>query len=165
MRSTDRKVTVERTIDAPAESIFAVLADPRRHHTIDGSDAVGEALVAAPPRLFRGARFTVRMRTRPAGADPAQLLQAGIALVNRGRLVNTVVEFEEPRRIAWRNFGRHVWRFELSPEGGGTRVRQTFDYGTNLFPPLLELFGFPAKNRTAMTATLARLDALVTTPA
>ena len=40
--STDR-VSVTRTIPAPADRIFAVLADPARHAEIDGSGTVTAA--------------------------------------------------------------------------------------------------------------------------
>ena len=32
-----------------------------------------------------------------------------------------VVEFEEDRRIAWRHYGHHIWRYTLEPTDGGTR--------------------------------------------
>lgn len=162
-RLDDRRVVVERDINASAERIFDVLADPRRHPVIDGSGAVLDPTIAAPRRLSQGATFRMRMRSHPASADPAHLLQAGIALASRGRLKITVVEFAEPRRIAWRNFGGHIWRYELEPiTEESTRVREIFDYATNRTPWLLELVGFPTKNKASMTRTLERLDALVT---
>jgi uncharacterized protein YndB with AHSA1/START domain len=158
----NRVVTVERIIDAPAQRIFDVLADPRQHRVFDGSGAVYESRPTAPPRLSLGAKFTMRMRVRPSSAHPADLLQIAVAIINRGRLTNTVVEFDDGTQIAWRNFGRHVWRWQLRPAGSkSTIVRETFDYSTNTFPALLELVGFPAKNATAMTASLDRLAAMV----
>ena len=47
-------ITVERTIAAPAEKIFALLADPGRHHEIDGSGTVtGPAMEETLERLER----------------------------------------------------------------------------------------------------------------
>jgi uncharacterized protein YndB with AHSA1/START domain len=156
-----REVTVERVIAAPALRIFDLLADPGQHPTIDGSGAVQEPSPTAPARLFLGATFVMRMRMRPPSHHPADLLQVVVAFMSRGRLTNTVVEFDEGRRIAWRNFGRHVWRWRLQPlDDASTLVRETFDYSTNTFPPLLELVRFPAKNAAAMTATLDRLASL-----
>jgi hypothetical protein len=98
------------------------------------------------------------MRLRPPSAHPADLLQVLVAIMSRGRLTNTVVEFEEGAQIAWRNFGRHVWRFQLQPaDSDGTIVRETFDYSTNITPLLLDLVAFPARNAAAMTASLDRL--------
>ena len=51
-------------------------------------------------------------------------------------MVNTVIEFEENRRIAWqatmagflgRFVGGRIWRYELEPVEGGTRVRESWD--------------------------------------
>ena len=46
-------VTVERVIPAPPEAIFDLIADPARHHDIDGSGTVSiavtcEATMAVP---------------------------------------------------------------------------------------------------------------------
>jgi uncharacterized protein YndB with AHSA1/START domain len=158
----NRAVTVERVIAAPAQRIFDVLADPRQHRIFDGSGAVHDPRPTAPPRLSLGAKFVMRMRVRPPSPHPADLLQVLVAVMSRGRLTNTVVEYEEGAVIAWRNFGRHVWRWQLSPaDNDSTVVRETFDYSTNTFPPLLELVGFPAKNSVAMTASLDRLATII----
>ena len=76
-------------------------------------------------------------------------------------MTNTVVEFEEGRLIAWRHFYRHVWRWELEPStsmAGGTRVTETFDWGSSLAPWLLELGRYPALNARGMEKTLVRLQ-------
>ncbi|MEV0029766.1 SRPBCC family protein [Nocardia sp. NPDC050793] len=165
--SESRCVQAERIIDAPAEVIFDVLADPRRHCEIDGSGSVHDAVVSAPERLSANSTFAVRMRVWPPDAHPASLLQVAVAIINRGRISNTVTEFDEPHAITWRNdFGRHTWRYELHAVPGSpgrTLVRETFDYSANLLPPLLELVGFPGKNRNAMRHTLDRLAAAVGT--
>jgi hypothetical protein len=166
--SAPRRVSVERLVAAEPSAIFAVLADPARHAEFDGS---GDLLAARPGPapgfpLGPGSVFVTPMGRRPRGPAPAQLIQAAVAVGRRGRMRNTVVEFERDRCIAWRNFGRHVWRYELESraEGPGVRtlVRETFDYATNLAPWLLEWAGFPDRNARAMELTLARLDALVT---
>lgn len=131
-------------VDAPPSVVFAILADPRQHARIDGSGTV-QALLEGPERLSKGATFGVRMRL---GAPYT--------------IKNTVVEFEEGRRIGWRHFGRHIWRYELEPVEGGTKVTETFDWGPALSPRLLERTGAPAKNLTSIEATLQRLDTLVT---
>ena len=49
---------------------------------------------------------------------------------------NTVIEFEDNRRIAWHTcspsfigkiLGGPIWRYELEPVDGGTRVRESWD--------------------------------------
>ena len=139
-----RIVSATRTIAAPAEKIFEVLADPSQHPVIDGSGSVA-ASKDNPARLSLGARFSMDMKV-------------GMPYVTK----NTVSEFDEGRIIAWHHFAQFVWRYELVPVEGGTEVTESFDYskpwGIALGP-----LGFPAKNQAAMTKTLERLDHLVTT--
>jgi uncharacterized protein YndB with AHSA1/START domain len=134
---------VSSTVHVPAspEEVFDLLTDARRHPEIDGSGMV-RGDIDAPARLTYGARFRMRMH-----------------LVVPYRITNTVVEYAENRRIAWRHMGRHIWRYELEPDGEGTLVTETFDWSRALSPRLLELAGYPAKNLRAIEATLARLQA------
>ena len=48
-------------VNAPAAELFAFVADPRRHHQLDGSGTVGEN-IKAPPKLVAGARFSTKMK-------------------------------------------------------------------------------------------------------
>lgn len=74
-------------------------------------------------------------------------------------IANTVVDFEPGRRIAWRHFGHHVWRYELAPtDDGGTVVTETFDYAPARSPKVLELARIPAKNAESIEKTLSRLQ-------
>ncbi|MGZ4516101.1 MAG: SRPBCC family protein, partial [Mycobacterium sp.] len=54
---------VSRSVEvrAPAAELFAIVADPRRHHELDGSGTVGKN-IRAPQGLVPGARFTTKMR-------------------------------------------------------------------------------------------------------
>ena len=136
---------VSETIEvaAPAEAVFAIVADPRQHARIDGSGSV-RAIVEGPQRLERGSEFGMRMRL------------FGLPY----RISNRVVEFEEGRRIAWRHFGGHRWRYELEPAGDSqTLVTESFDY--SMYGPapclVIEVLRFPARNRNGIRATLQRL--------
>jgi hypothetical protein len=161
-----RRVSVERTIAAPAEHVFAALANPATHAAIDGSDTLLSVDAPTAEQLRPGSVFITPMSRRLRKPTRVDLVQVGVAVLVRGRMRNTVVEFEQDRRIAWRNFGRHVWRFELTPvddaTGPRTRVRETFDYAPNLTPWLLEWAGFPARNTQTMNQTLQTLDKLLT---
>ena len=132
-------------IDADPATIFDVLADPSQHALFDGSGSVKGSL-AGPPRLYLGAQFAMRMRI-------------GAPYLIRNR----VVEYDEDRRIAWRHFGRHVWRYELEPAGGGTatRVTESFDYTQAPAAWVYEQIGLPARNRNAIQASLQQLKVLV----
>ena len=140
---TDRRVSVSRVIPAPPDRIFDVLADPALHPQFDGSGTVRGAL-GNPTRLSEGAHFGMSMRI-------------GLPYFVR----NTVVEFEEDQRIAWTHLGGHRWRYELAPEGDGTRVTETFDWSTFVVPPLLEVLGVPQRHRPNMERTLERLEKVV----
>ena len=137
-----RIVSESVVVDAPAETVFAILADPRQQSRIDGSGSV-RGLLKGPDRLSEGATFGVDMKL------------FGIPYKMR----NTVVEFEEGRRIAWRHFGGHRWRYVLEPVDGGTRVTESFDYsmyGTSQ-RLLIESARFPARNRAGILGTLTNL--------
>lgn len=84
------------------------------------------------------------------------------------RIRNTVVEFEEGTRIAWRHINGHRWRYELTPlpEGNGrhrprTEVVETFDGTTARFPAALNLMNAYENNQIAILKTLVRLKACV----
>ncbi|MDQ3107260.1 MAG: SRPBCC family protein [Actinomycetota bacterium] len=140
-----QQVSVERTIAAPAATIFALLSDANQHHRFDGSGTVREAS-KAPVTLTLGSKFSMGMKW-------------GVPY----RTSNEVVEFEQDRRIAWCHFGKHRWRYELEPQPDGTTlVRETFDWSTAAIPKVVELIGAPARNRPAMVKTLERLEAVVT---
>jgi uncharacterized protein YndB with AHSA1/START domain len=143
----DNKIRVQRVINAPPEKIFDILADPAMHPVIDGSDTVKKSANRNPKRLSQGAKFGMGMKI---GAPY--------------RIRNTVVEFEEGKKIAWRHFGRHRWRYELELADGGTRVTETFDYSTAPAPFVLKLLGFTKRHPAGMAATLERLDAEATKP-
>ena len=140
---SEKTISASTTVDAPPAAVFAILADPRQHSRIDGSGSVG-SVIEAPERLTaKGDTFSVRMR-----------------IVVPYRITNKVVEIEEDRRIAWRHFGGHRWRYELEPlDDGSTRVTETFDY-TRYNPvaaKVLTLTGALDRNRRGIEQTLVRL--------
>ena len=146
------QVSVERVVPAPPQEVFALLADPQRHREIDGSGTLRDT-VDGPSRLHRGARFAVRMQ-----------------LGGPYEMTNTVVEFEEGRRIAWQPrpsnalfalvIGGRIWRYELEPVEGGTLVRETWDIRRERFP--FPLLAARSATRRAMARTLERLEARLT---
>lgn len=135
-----------RVIKAPAATIFEVLVNPAKHSLFDGSGSVVSAKSDAPQRLAKGSTFGMKMKV---GAPYS--------------IVNTVVEFEENRLIAWRHFGGHVWRYVLEQVEGGdaTKVTEAFDWSTSKSPRFIELMRYPAKNAKSIEKTLDRLAELV----
>ena len=144
--------SVERVIPAVPEAIFALLADPSRHHEIDGSGTVRDAK-DAPERLALGSTFGMAMHQ-------------GFGY----SMENTVVEFEDGRRIAWQTrmpkpiisklIGGRIWRYELEPVEGGTLVRESWDISQEQIKLLVA--PMRGKTRKSMEATLARIEEVVT---
>ncbi len=130
-------------VEAPADRIFDLLADPRRHPDFDGSGSVRGA-VSGPERLSLGAKFGMDMRL-------------GVPY----RVSSQVKEYEEGRRIAWAHIGGHRWRYELEPlADGSTRVTETFDATTARSARALKLMDAYNRNTRAIEETLPRLAAL-----
>jgi uncharacterized protein YndB with AHSA1/START domain len=143
--------TVERVIPAPPEKIFDLLADPDRHHDIDGSGSVVQAKEASQ-RLALGSKFGMRMKI-------------GIPY----SMESTVIEFDENRRIAWQSrppgiggklAGGRIWRYELEPVDGGTRVSESWDISQEKFKWMVR--NARKKTLTNMESTLANIEKLVT---
>lgn len=146
--------TVERVIPAPPERIFALVADPRRHQDINGNDTVRDAF-DVPEKLSLGATFGMNMNF---GGDYT--------------MVSTVIEYDENRRIAWQSrppsdsgrwrhmFGGRIWRYELEPVDGGTRVRESWDLTQEGLHWIV--WAYRKKTRANMERTLERIEQLVT---
>ncbi|MFA9446017.1 dimethyladenosine transferase [Egicoccus sp. AB-alg6-2] len=149
MAKRTRKVSASRVIEADRQAIFDILADPAQHPLIDGSGTVSDVQPNGPERLHEGGRFGMEMKL-------------GVPY----KILNTVVEFEEGRRIAWRHFHGHRWRYELedttTPEGRpATLVTESFDWSRARTKIWLDLSSYPRRNLDSIVETLARLDAHV----
>lgn len=134
-------VSESLTIPADAQTLFDIVADPSMHPVIDGSGSVQAARTGAPKRLELGSKFSMDMKL---GASY--------------KIENTVLEFEEGRKIAWRHFNGHIWRYTFEPAAdGSTKVTEQWDARRVWNRILLRLSGFPARNRAGIKATLIRL--------
>ena len=142
MSSSDPAKIVSRSVvvPAPAADIFNLLADPRRHHEIDGSGSVQAAELDAPERLSLNTKFGMKMK-----------------ILVPYKMMNTVVEFEEGARIGWRHIGGHVWRYILEPVEGGTKVTEQFDMNTAKSYLGLKIMNAPTNNAKSIEKTLANL--------
>ncbi|BDX30522.1 hypothetical protein TUM20985_10690 [Mycobacterium antarcticum] len=132
-------------VHAPAAELFAIAADPRRHHELDGSGTVG-ANHAAPPKLVAGARFSTKMK------------MFGVPY----RITSVVTALKPDELIEWRHPVGHRWRWEfaaLTPTT--TRVTETFDFSdTGAVKEALKYYrrtGFVTSNAKGIEATLTRL--------
>lgn len=146
-------VTVERRIAAPPEAIFALVADANRHRDIDGSGTVREAK-GNPEPLRQGSTFGMAMKW-------------GVPY----SMVNTVIDFEPDRRIAWQTrgpgplgkiVGGRIWRYDLEPTDDGTVVRETWDISQESPLSRFSTRRMAGLTRRNMEQTLARIEELVT---
>lgn len=155
MTRNPRERSSQRRIEAPAPKIFDILGNIDNHAALDGAGML-TGRPEGPRPLILGSRFTMGMEQ---GRVPY-------------RSVNTVVEFEPDRLIAWRTVGEfngHAlvggqrWRYRLTPTAdGATVVRESYDWSGAKLPRLtIEMPGYPRRMEWAMALSLQRLEALV----
>ena len=139
------QVSYTAEVNAAAAELFAIVADPRRHHELDGSGTVA-GTITAPQRVVAGSRFCTKMT------------MFGLPY----RITSTVTALKPDELIEWRHPLGHRWRWELvavSPTV--TRVTETFDYrDTGPVKDTLhyyERFGWAKRNGKGIEATLTKL--------
>lgn len=146
-------VSVERVIAAPPGAIFDLLADASRHVDLDGSGQLRGVTSEPPERLALGVAFGMSMH-----------MGVGYSMVN------TVIEFEEDRRIAWQSklaglggrvLGGRIWRYELEPVGSGTLVRESWDISRDHQRLFLRHRKVVDATRANIARTLDRIAVLV----
>lgn len=136
----DDSVIATTTVDATPAEVFDFLRQPANHSIISGDGSVTGA-TSGPDRLSMGDRFGMSMK-----------------IVLPYRMRNTVVEYEQDRRIAWCHPGKHRWRWELEPDGEGrTKLTETFDMSTAVFPPALRLLGYPKRHLPNVARSVANV--------
>lgn len=148
---------VTTTIDAPAENVFDVLADPSTHQAIDGTGWVRESLDGRPltetGQIFRIAMYH---DNHPDG---------------HYEMANRVEVYDRPRAIAWQpgqagedgtlEFGGWIWRYDLE-QIGPQQTRVTLTYDWSAVPAMLrEHIEFPPFPVEHLENSLANLDKLL----
>ncbi len=154
---TDDHLSTTTTIPAPADAVFAVLADPTEHAAIDGTGWVRQALdtqpVTAVGQVFRMAMY------HPNRAD------------GNYQVANRVQVFDRPKAIAWEpgqdaddgwlTFGGWVWRYDLVP-AGPSKTEVTLSYDWSVVPDTVrQHIGFPPFPADHLGNSLAHLAELV----
>jgi hypothetical protein len=105
-----RTTAARIVIDAPAQQIFDLIADARCHPLFDGS-ATLQGSISGPVRLHLGARFGMAMKIKLPY-----------------RITNTVVAFEEGKKISWCHLMKWTWSYDLEDLGDGrTQVTEIFN--------------------------------------
>lgn len=141
---------VQRTIAADPATIFAVLADPHGHVTIDSSgmllDATGDPVTAV------GDTFVVHMDREALNDYP----------LGKYDVTVKIVTYEPDREIAWTILGQiqppigHIYGYTLEPVDGGTLVTSYYDWST-IDPHWKAANIFPVMSEGALRATLGIL--------
>jgi uncharacterized protein YndB with AHSA1/START domain len=122
---TEETMSVDTTINAPAQTVFDVLADPSTHEAIDGTGWVRQSLdgkrITEAGDVFRMAMYHENHPDKDY------------------EMANRVEVFDRPHAIAWRpgqgadddnlEFGGWIWRYDLSPvTPSQTEVTLTYDW-------------------------------------
>lgn len=137
-----RTVSASRVVNAPADAIFELIANPARQPEWDGN----HNLVSA----------TTNERIGGAGEV------FGMSTTKGKSKDNHVVAFEEARTIAWltADAGQappgHVWRWDLEPMADGTTlVTHTYDWSG-----VTDEARWPRHRQTTSAHLLASIDRL-----
>ncbi|MDT7576245.1 MAG: hypothetical protein QOH17_2578 [Pseudonocardiales bacterium] len=157
---TSRKLSATKVIDAPAETIFELLADPNRHADLDGAGFVKGPEGDTPPIGGIGQVFTMNMH------------QDGIGDY---RMVNTVTAYVPGARIGWgptmdptcdaaQQFEGvavtgHTFTYDLSESDGQTQVTETYDWMSVKDPTFEKMF--PLISQEQLQSSLDHLAAAV----
>jgi hypothetical protein len=137
----EERISSTATIDAAADAVFAVLADPTTHAAIDGTGWVSGPVDRAPlthvGQIFRMAMYHEQHPDKDY------------------EMANRIEVLEPPQVIAWKpgvestetgaiGFGGWMWRYDLEATGSSqTTVTLTYDWsgatpearGALQFPP------------------------------
>jgi len=149
-------MSVVTTINAPAQTVFDVLADPSTHAAIDGTGWVRQSLdgkrVTEVGQVFRMAMYHENHPNKDY------------------EMANRVEAFDPPSAIAWQpgqgsddanlEFGGWFWRYDLEPVGADqTRVTLTYDW-SRVPPETREHIGFPPFDVSHLDNSLKNLAQL-----
>ena len=150
------RIEVQRTIDAPAADVFAVLRDPHGHVAIDATgmlqNADGEPVSAVDES------FVIHMDREALNDFP----------LGKYDVTVKICEFEQDRVIAWTILGQikpqigHVYGYRLEPadDGEGTVVTSFYDW-SDIDQHWRDAGIFPVISEGALRATLGILDRTV----
>jgi hypothetical protein len=155
-----KKLQASRVINAPAENIFALLADPNRHSEFDDTDTMRGPEEDVMPIAEVGQTFTMNKHQPDIGDY---------------RTVNKVVAFMSPSRIGWGpildpsssmakelgeiNASGHTYTYDVEEVEGGTNVTLTLDW-TGVKDPDFEAL-FPVVSQEQLARTLDRIADVV----
>ncbi|MCD2193923.1 SRPBCC family protein [Actinomycetospora endophytica] len=142
VETTDHSIQVSRTIDAPPERTFALIADPDRHPDLDASGMVRDSRTHLAIEEL-GDVFTMDMHNEALGDYTVD---------------NHVVVYESDVALGWAPGpvgeppAGHTWTYRLAPDGDSTVVTLTYDWSAITDEELLQYF--PVVDADALAASL-----------
>ncbi|MGZ4450340.1 MAG: SRPBCC family protein [Nocardioides sp.] len=151
--SDQKKITVQRTIDAPSTAVFDVLSNPARHPELDGS-----GFVVSDEKTDRitatGQVFRMNMTGPHMGGDY--------------QTDNTVTGYDKNHLLAWQTAPADTpppgweWVWQLQAQGSeATEVTLTYDWSNVTDPGILEKVPFPLVQQEQLEDSLNRLASSV----
>ena len=146
---------VQRTIPADAETIFAVLCDPKGHVAIDASGML-QSFTGEPAGAV-GDTFVIHMDREALGDFP----------MGKYDVTVTITGYEQDRFITWEVSGQgfpspgHYYGYRLEPaDDGGTLVTSIYDW-SQLTEQFKASGAWPIIPESALKATLGILERTV----
>jgi uncharacterized protein YndB with AHSA1/START domain len=142
VETTERSIQVSRTIDAPPERTFALVADPDRHPDLDSSGMVRASRTHLAIEEL-GDVFTMDMHNELFGDYTME---------------NHVVVYEPDVALGWapaavgEASAGHTWIYRLAPDGDGTVVTLTYEWSGITDPEMLKYF--PVIDADGLAASL-----------
>ena len=151
-KAEQNKIVVSRTIEAPADAIFDIISNPKRHPEFDGSGFVrsedqGDRITA------NGQVFTMNMEGEHMGGDY--------------QTDNHVTGYVDDKLVAWQTAPAGTepkgweWMYELDAKGPNeTEVTLTYDWSKVTDKELLKKVHFPLVQEHALEESLQKLSEL-----
>lgn len=141
----DKQVSRRVVVNAPVSELYALVANPHRHHELDGSGTVGDN-ISGPSHVTTGDTFSTHMK------------QFGM----KYQTTSTVTKAEENRVIEWKLGIGQKWRWEFEElDASTTRVTETWDIRE--IPAVaaigMKIGGMYGRNARGIEETLRRLQA------
>lgn len=141
-------IRVQRVIDAPADDIWALFANPHRHPDLDGDGMarLEPGSVYGPQRLQAGDTFGVHMRMGPIPY-----------------YMNLLCLQSRPgEEVAWKTLTPAFWRWRFKALGEDrTLVTGEWVPTNRLMAPVFAALNVMTANRRGLTGTLDRLEEMV----
>jgi uncharacterized protein YndB with AHSA1/START domain len=153
------RVTVSRTIAAPAARIWELVSHPQGHVDIDGSGML-EVAEDARPLTAVGDTFDIKMDRTPLNDIPGLVkydVRNTVTRIEPGSLIEWGIGTKETPPLG------HVYAWSLSPsaDGASTEVTLYCDW-TGAPAQLKEAREWPIVPESMLEQSLDKLEALVT---